>query len=362
MKGIQQRARFSLIRYANCWEDADTLLKASENKGGVFISVASALDNSLSLLTLNPDRVLAADISPAQTALCHLKKVAFEELGYAELLEFLGVRESPERERVFNSLKGKLPVAATEYFERNMSYIRTGLIHSGKFEKYFSLFRKYFAPVMMGEKRLNSLLEEKSIDERLRFYDTELDGLRWRFVFRIFFSRFFMARMGRDPEFFRYVKGSVSSRILERVRIGLTIPPNHENPYLRYILKGSFENCLPHYLREESFSKIKENISRMEIFRGTVEEAADLYSGKIGLLNLSDIFEYMDEGEARACMNKLLQNTAVHGRFVYWNMLADRNCELLNVSAMRKLRSLEKGLFEQDKAFFYSALCIEEKL
>ena len=29
---IEDRARFDLIRYANCWEDADTLLQATGNQ------------------------------------------------------------------------------------------------------------------------------------------------------------------------------------------------------------------------------------------------------------------------------------------------------------------------------------------
>ncbi len=33
-----------------------------------------------------------------------------------------------------------------------------------------------------------------------------------------------MGRLGRDPEFFRYVEGSVAERILERVEYALTVP------------------------------------------------------------------------------------------------------------------------------------------
>ena len=47
-KGIEERAKFDKIRYANCWEDPELLIEVFAN-GGKFISIASAGDNSLSL-------------------------------------------------------------------------------------------------------------------------------------------------------------------------------------------------------------------------------------------------------------------------------------------------------------------------
>ena len=70
-------------------------------------------------------------------------------------------------------------------------------------------------------------------------------------LFRVFFSRFVMGRLGRDPEFFRYVEGSVSDRILSRTRHALTVLPTHANPFLAYILTGNYGDALPRYLRPE---------------------------------------------------------------------------------------------------------------
>ena len=56
---IEDRARFDRIRYANCWEDADILLEAMAIKpGGFYLSVSSAGDNRLSLLSGNPAQAL----------------------------------------------------------------------------------------------------------------------------------------------------------------------------------------------------------------------------------------------------------------------------------------------------------------
>ncbi len=58
-------ADFSLIRYAQCWEDADVLVKGLDIQPGArCLSICSAVDNTLALLTRDPAQVLALDLSP----------------------------------------------------------------------------------------------------------------------------------------------------------------------------------------------------------------------------------------------------------------------------------------------------------
>jgi len=62
---IGKKADFSLIRYAQCWEDADVLLEALDIRPGhVCLSIASGGDNTLALLSRRPERVLAVDRNP----------------------------------------------------------------------------------------------------------------------------------------------------------------------------------------------------------------------------------------------------------------------------------------------------------
>ena len=76
-KHIKDRADFGLVRYANCWEDADILCNALEPaEGKRFLSVASAGDNSFSLIA-GGATVVAADLSLAQLACVELRREAF---------------------------------------------------------------------------------------------------------------------------------------------------------------------------------------------------------------------------------------------------------------------------------------------
>src|SRR4051812_50139898 len=85
------RADFSQIRYAQCWEGADVLLRAlAIQPGDTCLSIASAGDNALAMLSRAPGRLVALDLSPAQLACLELRVAAYRELTHAELLLLVG--------------------------------------------------------------------------------------------------------------------------------------------------------------------------------------------------------------------------------------------------------------------------------
>src|SRR5438105_4028356 len=99
MAEIQKRAAFTFVRYGCVWEDADVLCAALEPvaRGGRLLSIASAGDNTLALLTLDPAEVIAVDLSAAQLACLELRMAAFRRLDDPALLAFLGVTASSSR-------------------------------------------------------------------------------------------------------------------------------------------------------------------------------------------------------------------------------------------------------------------------
>jgi S-adenosylmethionine-diacylglycerol 3-amino-3-carboxypropyl transferase len=170
-----------------------------------------------------------------------------------------------------------------------------------------------------------------------------------------------MGRLGRDPEFFRYVEGSVAARILERTRYALTTLAPAENPYIEYILTGNFERRLPRFLRPEPFQAIKQRLDHLTLFRGTIEEAARVHVGDgFDCFNLSDVFEYLSPDVCRGIHATLLDTARPGARFAYWNMLTPRSCSQDLRHRIRSLEEESRRLFARDKAFFYSALVLEQ--
>ncbi|HEX6070188.1 MAG TPA: DUF3419 family protein, partial [Longimicrobiaceae bacterium] len=103
----RDRVAWDRIRYASVWEDADVLCEALEPRaaGGRLLSIASAGDNALALLTLDPAEVVAVDLNPAQLACLELRVAAFRALPDERLLPFLGIGADGERLRAYRELR-----------------------------------------------------------------------------------------------------------------------------------------------------------------------------------------------------------------------------------------------------------------
>lgn len=358
---VSERVDFSAVRYANCWEDTDILCDALRpQEGRRILSIASAGDNALALLAEGAE-VVAADLSTAQLACLELRRAAFATLDYEELLGFLGVREGNDRREQFAQLSSQLSPEARAYWKAMPEAIDNGVVHAGKFERYFHLFCRRVLPWVHSRRRVEQLVEPKTETERTSFYQESWNSWRWRGMFRLFFSRFVMGRLGRDPEFFRYVKGSVADRILERTEYALTKLSTHDNPYLDYILFGHYREALPRYLRPENYEKIRQNLDKLTLFEGTVEQAATVH-GERGFhgFNLSDIFEYLDPPQCECVFRTLLDTSHTGARFAYWNMLAPRERPEVFSDRIRPLQELSAELFARDRAFFYSRFVVEE--
>jgi S-adenosylmethionine-diacylglycerol 3-amino-3-carboxypropyl transferase len=346
MSRIDTRASFDLIRYANSWEDADVLCAALRPAPGRrMLAIASAGDNAFALLAEGAE-VVAADLSAAQLALVELKRAAIRELSNDGVLAFLGVRPSDDRLRVYRGLQLPSEVHASIKEED----VARGVIHAGRFENYFRLFRKWVLPLVHSRRDVERLLSPHAPD----FYAKEWNTWRWRAMFRVFFSRFVMGRTGRDPEFFRYVEGSVAERIFKRAEYALRDLTPHTNPYLAFIFTGNYRDVLPRYLR--NLDAVRANLDKLTLVRGTIDEVDGRFDG----FYLSDIFEYVDPATHTAMYERLLSRANPGARLAYWNLLVPRRVPPQFTARVHELREEAQAQFARDLAFFYSAFVLEE--
>jgi len=360
--GIGQRAGFGFIRYGSVWEDADVLCEALAPVAtdGRLLSVASAGDNALALLTLDPAEVVAVDLSRAQLACLELRMGAFRLLDDAALLHFLGLEvegEQAARSTTYAALRADLSPEARAFWDAHPDEIARGVIHAGKFERYLQSFRRWVLPLVHPRARVEALRRDRPTTERHAFYREEWDTRRWRILFRLFFSRRVMGWMGRDPAFFDHVEGKVGERILERTRYALTELPARTNPYLACILTGSYPpEARPRYLRPEFMGVIRSRLDRLHLHLGSAEEAPGTFDG----MNLSNIFEYMAPRDHEACYRALVERARPGARLVYWNLLVPRVAPPELNDRVRPLQELGKELHARDQAWFYSALHVDE--
>lgn len=364
MTEILSRASFEQVRYAQVWEDADTLLAALDvQPNDTVLSIASAGDNALALLTTEAARVVALDLSAVQLHCLALRVAAFQVLSHHELLELIGSHPSTRRLELYRHARTQLSRPARAFWDQQLSGIQAGIGSAkvGKFERYFALFRRFILPIMLSGSDVDSLLTSKSKTARSLFYQQHTKQWRWQLPLRLFFSKTLMGSLGRDPEFFRYVQADMASHIQQRVQHALTELDPSQNPYLHWILKGTHGQALPLYLRPEHFETIRIRLDRLEWHQCSVEDFIQ-ESGpqSIDRFNLSDIFEYMSDEASQTLLAKLACAARPSGRLVYWNMLTPRSHGQQLADQFHSLTHLAKQLHQQDPAFFYSDLVIEE--
>ena len=376
----ENRVDFSLIRYSQCWEDTEVLLESLDiQENDICFGILSAGDNVFSMLAENPKKVVALDISFPQIALAKLKKEVFNSLSYEEMLEFMGVMKSDKRIEIYDRIRENLDKEVKEYWDFNKDAIEKGIIHTGKFEKFFKIFREKILPFVHSKKRIEKLLEKKSRQERIEYYDKYWNNFRWKLMFKLFFSKYIVGKLGRDKEFFRYAEKNISEEMKERSRYALCEQNPYENPYINYILTGNYrKDCLPYFLRKENFDKIRKNLHKVEILQSSVEEYLDQIDFKIDKFNLSDIFEYMSAENYSKLMGKIYDNAENNALLAYWNLIGERNSEKLdykktdseiavtgkeknvNGEKYERMKELDRKLHEKDMTFFYTDFVVEK--
>lgn len=358
---IAGKASFDHIRYAQLWEDADVLCAAlPQQPGASLVSICSAGDNALAMLTLDPEKVVVVDLSPAQIACLRLRIAAMQTLEHKDFLKLMGARHSPKRKEILSIvLQQADPETAMFWKSQIKDVVAYGAGGVGKFERYFRIFRQWLLPLVHSRKTIDDIFISRPPEEREKFLLTRFETWRWKMLLNLFFSRFVMGRMGRDKAFFDQVDGSVAAHVTRRIRHAAITCDPAENPYLHWIMKGDHGAALPMTWRAEHYETIRSRLDRLEIRPGSLEAAIGA-GEKFDGFNLSDIFEYMSPAVFQTVYGDILKAANPGARLVYWNMMAPRRVPEEFVDQIEALTTLEDELKLQDKAFFYSDFVIEE--
>ena len=286
------------------------------------LAVASALDNCLALLLTDPESVTAIDSNVTQIYLCKLKYCGIKHLDREEFLILIGVKDG-DSGRYYDRIKGYLDEATARYFdERKYLITEVKIVNCGKFEYYFSVFKKKVLPLVHSEKRVEEFMNAADLEEQNRIYDEKFNNLRFRILFKLFFSQAVMKRIGRDKDYFRYNNGSLSALLKRKFDDYVKHNLNRTNPYLQYAVQNVFRS-LPTYLEENNYNIIKERLYRLSIVEGDFKD--EIRRGeKYDLMYLSDIFEYMSEKETEGLSGYIHSSLNAGGQVMFYNMMNER--------------------------------------
>jgi S-adenosylmethionine-diacylglycerol 3-amino-3-carboxypropyl transferase len=361
---IREKAVFDKIRYSQCWEDPELLYQGLQlTPDDDVLSITSGGCNTLALLLRQPKSLTAIDFNPAQSALLELKAIAIQRLDYADFIAFVGVRSTKRRWEFYQTLRPSLAALARDYWDSQRDIIEQGVIHSGRFENYLKLFRRYVLPLVHGHQTIEKLLALKTLEAQKDFYEKIWDNRRWRFLFTIFFGKLLLGRLGRDPQFFKYVQiENVGEHYLSRAKHALTEIAIQGNFYVEHILTGAYANleATHPYLKESNFEILKENMHKLKIVTGELEKFLESQpEGSLSKFNLSDIFEWMSQEHYETLLRALIRVSRDRARLCYWNNLVLREHPSALDGQLISHRELAQKLHFGDRSFVYRNFVVE---
>ncbi|GIW72296.1 MAG: S-adenosylmethionine--diacylglycerol 3-amino-3-carboxypropyl transferase [Planctomycetota bacterium] len=350
---------FRTILYAQAWEDPEVDRMALRiGPGDDVFAIAASGDNALAFLLDEPRSLTALDFNLTQCCLMELKMAAIAALEHGELLELLGVRPCRRRAALYRRIRDALSAKAREYWDAHPEIIERGVIHAGRFENYFRLFRRFVLPLIHGQRIRRDLLACRTLAEQRRLYDRRWNTWRWRLLFRLFFNRTVMGRFGRDPAMFKYVEGDVAATIIRRAEHGITATPARTNWFMEYILTGNYQTAerLPPYLREENQPRLRRLLERVKLVNDEIEAfLPSVPAGSFSKYYLSDIFEYMSEQAAAALFAELVRTSRDGAILSYREMMVPRPPPAALREQLVEDAELGARCHELDRAFFYGA-------
>jgi S-adenosylmethionine-diacylglycerol 3-amino-3-carboxypropyl transferase len=362
-EGTWRKSVFEDVLYAQCWEDPEIDRRAfGIGSDDVVFSITSGGCNALAFLIDDPREVIALDANPYQNCLLDLKMASFRVLSYPEVLEFVGVVSSTQRDALYRRLRPGLAGDSRAYWDGQADKIRRGIIHCGRYEAYMGLLRQCVYR-LKGRRLVERFFSAPSRSERALLYRRDWDTPAWRLMTRLLLSRAamtllfdkaFFAQLGDSFSFGEHFRGLVERALIE-------FSPR-DNPYLSYILLGRFcrPRALPLYLQPQNFDLVRARLDRVRIITGRCEEyLASRPSSTISKFNFTNIFEWMAADAFENVLRETVRVARDGAVITYRNLLVPRSRPERLGAWIRPDRTLAEALHTMDRSFIYKTYVVE---
>ncbi len=367
VRHLAERPVFSKIIYSQCWEDPAIAAEALRlGPGDDLFTLSSAGDNVMALALRRPRSIVSLDFSAAQNALLELKLAALRQLPWYDYVAFLGARPAFDRIATYQRLRRELTDDARAHLDAYPAAIAAGIIHAGRFQRYLSRFRTTILPLIHGRAVVEELMTIDDAAARADYHDRIWDNRRWRALFTVFFGRAVMARLGRDPAFFRYVdQRKIGATFLERARRAIVDGAPRDNHFVQYALLGRYPDLErgPIYLRESNHAALRAAVDAIRIVRGDAAAFLDEQpAGSLSALYLSDLFEWVSADAHEAMLRTIARVARPGGRMIYWNLLVPRSRPASLADRIAVHDDEARALHRRDLAFVYGSFHVESIL
>ncbi|BDG01284.1 DUF3419 family protein [Anaeromyxobacter oryzae] len=321
---------FQGIGYSSVWEDERVVeLGLRPRPGERALAITSGGCFALQLLLADAGEVIALDFNPHQTALLALKTAALRTLDEAEVWAALGLRPARDRAALYGRARAALAPVDRAYWDARGQVIARGAALAGKQDRYLHAIGRAVT-LLQGERRVRTLLEQDDAARQRRFYDEEWNGLAWRALLGVAFSRFVLDR-AFDPSHFTYAReGSPAPRFRAAVERLLREVPARENFYLHYLFRRTYpdDRRCPAWLRRGAPATLRARLDRLRPATGDLEAwLAAAPDASVDVFSLSNCFDWMPEERFEALLRDLVRVARPGARLCAWTNLVNTRRE-----------------------------------
>ncbi len=363
---VASRQVFQRILYSQAWEDPQADLDGLRpGPDDDLLAVGASGDNALAFVTAGPRSVTAIDFNRTQTLLLELKLAAIERLEAEDVQAFVGARPSSRRADLYRQVRPNLSEEARGFWDGEGELLERGVIHVGRFEGYLGLFRRWFLPLIVRRSVRRRLFELDDLEAQRALYRDHWDGRRWRLLFRAFFGKTVMGKLGRDPAFFRYVEAErVGDLFRARFEHAICELPVRDNWFLEYMVLGEYTDParrLPPWLRPEHHALLRARArATLRLVTASFEDFLPRQpEGAFSCYYLSDIFEWMSEPAFVALLEELWRTARDGARLTWRNLLVPRGHPAAFEGRLVHEAALSREIHRRDRSFVYGDFVVE---
>jgi len=347
-----------LIYTAN-WEDPESdRLALRIRPGETLMTITSGACNTLGFLVQDPAVIYTVDINPAQAYQLELKMAAMRSLEYREFVQFLGLVPASDRLRTYSSLRSSLSPKAAKFWDARRNILRKGFLLRGGYETFVKLVGRYIR-LGHGRKRVDGLLGANDPKEQGAFYDRFWEIRRTLWVFRLFYNKNVLARMGLEADYFRFDDGSRSfaESFQKKFRKVAHDVPVRGNYFVHLYLKGHYRSLdeVPDYLREDRYGTIRSRLDRIRILTADAKRwLAEQPPASVDCFALSNICELMNLEDTAFTFEQVARTARPGARMSFRNLMIPRTVPAQLESVIRRDPELSARLIREDRSFVYS--------
>ncbi|MDA8561880.1 BtaA family protein [Gammaproteobacteria bacterium] len=343
------------------WHVEEQALQVKENDK--VICVTASGDRPLHLLLTPCSEVISIDMNKIQNYLLDLKMAALSILDYETYLSFLGCTKTKNRYSIYKTLTPNLSKESINYWQKNISSIKKGIIYQGKVERFTFMTSKIFN--LFSKKQIKTIFSFNEIELQRDYILKKLDSPAWKKVFNISCNPKVMKLFINDPGVVSYIEPSIKpgayihQRMLEYLSNNLA----RKSALLQLILLGKVlpEAYFP-YLTFDGYTLIRENLHKLKYQTADIIDYINIEDDKkFDCYSMSDIASYMPQNSFNNLLEGIIKSSNNKARFCIRKLMSNHVIPDFIKEYFNRDMILEKKLEKEESNFVYRFLVGEIK-